>query len=147
MNKKKINKILQLFNGQWLKKRKYHSDIIEKEKMQRKFIQQYFDVFYINREEDIKKLNDNTDVFISGSDQIWNPYYLNPVNMLSIVDDNKKKISFGSSVGIKHIPEEYHQQYIELLNRYDSISVRENQSKKALSELISKEITEVVDPT
>lgn len=146
-NKKKISKIIQLFNGQWLKKRKYHSDIIEKEIMQKKFIQQYFDIFYINNEEDIKKLNDITDIFVSGSDQIWNPYFFNPVNMLSIADDNKKKISFGSSVGIKHIPKEYHQQYIRLLNRYDHISVRENQSKRALNEIISKEITEVVDPT
>ena len=145
--KKLQDKIKQIITLQFFYKRKYINDIRIKNEMQEKFIKDFDKVFKIKSNEDIKELNEITDIFVSGSDQIWNPYVFNEVNMLSIADDDKKKISYASSVGVKHIPQELKEHYKKLLNRYSKISVREKQSKEALIEFLDKNVAEVLDPT
>jgi hypothetical protein len=127
--------------------RKYYEDLKKRTILQNRFVNNYNHIFQITCEEDLRALNNKTDIFIAGSDQIWNPYVLELKNLLAIADDDKYKISYASSVGVKHIPRKYHELYKKYIGRLDAISVRENQSKTTLSEIIDREITEVVDPT
>lgn len=118
----------------------------KRRKLIRKYDQGHNKVFEINTEEDIKRLNQETDIFIAGGDQIWNPYVLEKKHLFTMVQDDKKMISFGTSVGVTEIPEELRKLYKTYLSRFQSISVREVQSVQAL-DFLQQEVTEVIDPT
>ncbi len=89
------------------------------------------------------------DVYITGSDQLWNPRYCNgdPAFMLHFAPYNALKISFAASIGTNKIPEELVPLYKNLLSRYKHISVRENSGVKVINSIIDKNATTVLDPT
>ena len=89
------------------------------------------------------------DVYITGSDQLWNPRHCNgdPAFMLHFAPDNALKISYAASVGTNAIPEELKPQYKALLSRYAHISVRENTGIQVVKEVAEKDATVVLDPT
>lgn len=118
----------------------------KRRKLIRKYDQEHNKVFEINTEEDVKRLNQETDIFIAGGDQIWNPYVLERKHLFTMVQDDKKMISFGTSVGVTGIPKELRKLYKTYLSRFQSISVREVQSAQAL-DFLQQEVTEVIDPT
>lgn len=89
------------------------------------------------------------DVYLSGSDQIWNPdVIIDDYNyLLQFADDKAKKISYASSFGKGDINDSVKETYRELLNRYDSISVREASGQKIVKELTGRDAEVVLDPT
>jgi len=97
--------------------------------------------------ETLKKYNSKYDIFICGSDQIWAPNVFDPVYLLSFVDDNKPKISYAPSIGLDSIPISLHDIYRELLNRFDSLSVREEKGAEILKTLFEINAEIVLDPT
>lgn len=112
----------------------------------RKYDQEHNKVFTIKTKDDVTELNREKDIFIAGGDQIWNPYVLEEKHLFTMVNDGKKMISFGTSVGVTEIPEELRPIYKKYLSRFEAISVRENQSVQAL-DFLHKKVTEVIDPT
>ncbi len=106
----------------------------------------------LNTDSDFKKLENEFDVFVSGSDQIWNPKIINEKGIidtryfLDFVTD-KKKISYASSLGTYKYSEIEAEEVTPLLNSYDSIAVREQDSSIYLSELLHKDVSHVLDPT
>lgn len=74
------------------------------------------------------------DVYISGSDQLWNPRYCNgdPAFMLHFAPDAAHKVSYAASIGVNTIPTDLITKYTELLSRYAHISVRENSAKQVI---------------
>lgn len=93
----------------------------------------------------------NYDVFVAGSDQIWNPRFTlaDSVFMLSFVPDNKKLVSFASSFAQNSIPLCYREKYLTYLSRFSCISVREANAEKIIEEdlKIQKEVKVLLDPT
>jgi hypothetical protein len=90
------------------------------------------------------------DLFICGSDQIWNPGGFADHNNKDFFFANfthKKKISYAPSLGVMTIPKEYKRHFAELISDFSSLSVREKTSIKPLEELTNKKIICVVDPT
>lgn len=89
-----------------------------------------------------------TDIFISGSDQIWNTaHHYSPMMFLDFAK-SKKRISYATSIGTETIPEKYKETIKQHLLKYDHISVREESAQKVLSELTKRtDITTVLDPT
>ena len=89
------------------------------------------------------------DVYITGSDQLWNPRHCNgdPAFLLHFAPNNALKISYAASVGANSIPEDLKSQYKKLLNRYAHISVRENSGVQVVKEVADKKATVVLDPT
>ena len=89
------------------------------------------------------------DVYITGSDQLWNPRYCNgdPAFMLHFAPDDALKISYAASVGTNAIPEDLKPLYKELLSRYAHISVRENSGVDVVKAVSGKDSTVVLDPT
>lgn len=98
---------------------------------------------------DISYLNKKYDVFICGSDQIWNPNFLilpkNKYYFADFVSDNK--ISYAPSIGVNNIPEIYKEEFIKLISTFKKLSAREPEGKDEMQRLISKEVTLVLDPT
>ena len=96
----------------------------------------------------LKKLLRNTDVFITGSDQIWNTYYkYDPFYFLGFTDCNKK-ISYASSIGADNIPQEYYEKVHNHLTQFSHIAVREDTAVKVLKDMLGRDdITKVLDPT
>lgn len=104
---------------------------------------------YVN-EEELEAKAPIADLFISGSDQIWNvraqdfsdAYFLDFVNQ-------SKKISYAASFGpLKINWSKYNSdKYKELLGNYYELSVRENASAKNIEYLTGKKCSVNVDPT
>lgn len=95
------------------------------------------------------ELNKIYDYFISGSDQVWNPYYefvAGKCDFLEFAND-KQKISYAASFGVSDIPIEKKQEYAAYLDKYKEISVREIQGAKIVNELTGRKAQVVLDPT
>ena len=87
------------------------------------------------------------DIFIAGSDQIWNPRLggFKPVYFLKFVPENRRKISYAASFGIGTLNEEELQELSYLIADFDSLSCRENSGTYILKNLKHNAIT-VIDP-
>jgi len=85
------------------------------------------------------------DVYISGSDQIWNTSTddFTDLYFLPFIND-KKKISYAPSFGPKNnIPTKY----INHIKNFDILSVREKASADMLTHLLGRSVKTVLDPT
>lgn len=113
-----------------------------------RFIHKYYK---IKDSYSVKKLEstvNDTDLFITGSDQIWNvKYKFTPFMFLNFAKD-KKRIAYASSIGLSYIPKEYEEQVKELINKFSYIGVREQTAVDVLSKLTGRsDIIQVLDPT
>ena len=89
------------------------------------------------------------DVFITGSDQVWNTkitHGVDPIYTLSFSDDIKK-LSYAASIGRNILPKTELQELSSKLQKFDHISVREETAKKILSSNLDKNIEVVLDPS
>lgn len=90
------------------------------------------------------------DLFITGSDQIWNPYCcgFNPMMFLEFVNGRKKCIAYSSSISRPDFPPEIKERAKEDLQKFEHIAVREQTSVELLKKLLGRnDIQLVVDPT
>lgn len=90
------------------------------------------------------------DVYITGSDQVWNPtqnYCLEPYFLTFVKNNNARKISYASSIGIEYLLPKERKDFKRWLSSYNNISVREKTAQKLLSEFVSQSIDVVADPT
>lgn len=90
------------------------------------------------------------DVYITGSDQVWNSGFENKVDrayFLDFVPKNKKRISYAGSFGKEKLEECESEEIKELINKYDKISVREDSAISILESIGRNDAIHVVDPT
>ena len=102
-----------------------------------------------NSKEALLKNPPDYDVYISGSDQIWNPDVIrDDYNyLLAFAPDDKKKSAYASSFGKGKLPKSKEEIYRRYLKRFDAIGVREESGRKLVEGLIQKECKTVLDPT
>ncbi len=93
----------------------------------------------------INETIDSYDVFITGSDQVWNGY--NPVYYLDFVPDTKQKISYAPSISRKMLSDTEKQIFKKSLASFDGISVREKDAVELLNGLTETPVELVADPT
>ena len=93
------------------------------------------------------------DVFISGSDQIWNPACISSNKkfiseyFLSFANENQKKISYASSCGAYEFNNNEMKELKRYLSSYTSLSVREKTTSNFLSRELNRKVEHVLDPT
>lgn len=88
------------------------------------------------------------DVYLCGSDQIWNPivhnfddvYYLN-------FPTTAKKVSYASSVAYNRFTESETVRICQAISSIDSISVREKSTVEWMQPHMEKRVNHVIDPT
>lgn len=102
--------------------------------------------------EQIEKDPPLYDLYITGSDQVWNVNTLknDPVMYCSFAPQNAEIISFGSSFTNKTLPVKYQEDVKRRLKRYKKIGVREQSSIEILIDLgltSHKEVMATCDPT
>ena len=98
--------------------------------------------------ENIKLINKDFDTFIVGSDMVWN-FTINNNDfafLLDFVNENKKKISFASSLG-EEWSNSIDTTVKQLFKRFNHISIREEQFKTYLEQKLEKKVDIVCDPT
>ena len=90
------------------------------------------------------------DIFICGSDQIWNSSNHSGIDrayFFSFLPENCFTVSYAASFGRSFIEEKYRNEVAELLKPFNLISVRELSGVKMVKELSGKEAQCVLDPT
>lgn len=96
--------------------------------------------------DNISESNSVYDAFLIGSDLVWDFDINNhdTTYMLDFADDKKKKIAYASSAGSVWSQKD---EVTSLLNRFDSIGVREKEISDTLSLWLKKKADFVCDPT
>ena len=87
------------------------------------------------------------DVFISGSDQVWNPNWFFSPYYLSFVPDHIPKISYAASTAVSSLTPEQYERIEPLIKRFQAISVRECNAVSMLQSMTKQKIEWVLDPT
>ena len=87
------------------------------------------------------------DFFAVGSDQVWNPYYVNDPLFFLTFAPKDKRLAFMASFGSDEIPEKVIARYTKWLNDMFYISVREPSAKNIVQCLTGKKADVFFDPT
>lgn len=95
----------------------------------------------------INRANDAYDCFITGSDQVWNPDWINRYLTLEFVTPDKCTASYAASTGKIVLNNAQRKKLKCALEHIQYISIRDKDSIPALQELTDKRITWVQDPT
>lgn len=100
------------------------------------------------------KFENNTidiDLFVLGSDQIWNMDITKGYNPIYFADIPKKDsaiaISYAASIGKSFLTEDEKVIFREKLKNISAISVRESEAKELIANFTEKEIEILIDPT
>lgn len=82
------------------------------------------------------------DIYMTGSDQVWNPryYHRDYSFLLNFTKDKQKRVSYASSFGTKQLIEAYKDDYSKLLKRYDFVSTRERSGVVLYEQLTGKKL-------
>lgn len=91
----------------------------------------------------------NYDVYMVGSDQVWNPGIYSSLKpyFLTFAPKGKKRISYASSFGVSEISAIAKPFYEKALKEFDAISVRERNAVGMVEHLTGKKAQWVLDPT
>lgn len=89
------------------------------------------------------------DIYITGSDQVWNSKYNHGVDgsyYLNFTEKDAKKIAFVTSFGRESLSAEEQEQVTPMLREYSSISVREDSAVQILDKMGLDSVC-LIDPT
>ena len=98
---------------------------------------------------DLYKNPPKADIYITGSDQLWNPtqpYSLEPY-FLTFVNNGGKRYSYATSIGVSVLSEHTKKLFSKWLIGYDMISVRETEAVHIIKSITNKKIIRCCDPT
>ena len=113
----------------------HKNEIMEGHKRFEEFIDNYEKTERYDSSWDIRSNIPDADVYIAGSDQVWNPLRIDDAFFLRFVPKEKIRASYAASMGISYIPEGAKSILREYISSFDYISVREKTAKKMLSEI------------
>lgn len=97
--------------------------------------------------EDVLKNHPQEDIYITGSDQVFNPNakYV-PVYYLNFDKGNSKKVAYAPSFGISQFSDDISAKISNYIDDFDFLSCREPAGAEYLSKLTGKSVPVVVDP-
>jgi Polysaccharide pyruvyl transferase. len=89
------------------------------------------------------------DIYVSGSDQIWNPKYsgLDPVFFSAYASPDAKKIAYASSIGDYQLKKEEVDKIRQYLTSFAYLSTREATTAQILQNITGKQVKHVLDPS
>ena len=102
-----------------------------------------------SRIDDIKENCPAADVYITGSDQIWNHSItggLDDIYFLNFGDSKSKRIAYGASCGTVDIVKKKEKEFIEKIENIDFLSTRENSFNEYIEDIAKRDVRVVVDP-
>lgn len=127
------------------------SPLMQRILLHREHRQQLFNQFrqtYLNCEPFDGSQADDYDLFISGSDQVWNPTITGGEGkFLLTFAPASKRCAYAASFGAPEIPENCEAYFARELDRFRSLSVREKSGTDLVRKLTGKEARVDIDPT
>lgn len=87
------------------------------------------------------------DVFITGSDQVWNTDNYDFVYRLDFVPQNNVKIAYAAGISNEKLTKKQKEIFINSLRDFTAVSVREKKAVSLLQPLTDKTVEWVIDPT
>ena len=85
-----------------------------------------------NRKE-LAGISGQYDILVCGSDQIWNPVWMNPAYFLDFGDPARPRIAYAPSLGVSVTPNRRKQRMIRRkIALFDAVSVREEEGARLL---------------
>ena len=92
-------------------------------------------------------LSDYDYVFI-GSDQVWNPKYVEPNDYIYGKNvDSKKVVCIAPSFGVSYISEDVEKMIKPFLEHIELLNVRESDGAKIIKKITGRDVPVIVDPT
>ena len=90
------------------------------------------------------------DVYVAGSDQIWNPYIFqdkqfDPAFLLDFVKEGRR-IAYAPSLGVPQLPERESAELKRFLEPFSALSVREKRGQVLVKEAADRQAKVVLDP-
>lgn len=128
---------------------------IKRENQIKNFSDKYINTKVLYRKDKCftKELEKEFDVFIVGSDQVWNPMFWEDNDLSSELNNyllgfvkNKPKIAYAASFGINRLPDKWKERIRKKLLNFEYISVREDAGAEIVYDCISKKVPIVSDP-
>lgn len=114
----------------------------------KKFNAENYNHCYVNGRAGYSRLLSETDVFVTGSDQIWNCVHCFDPFMFLDFAGKGKRMAYASSIGVSRIPEQYEEVVRAFLSLFQHIGTREKSAVALLSSLLGRnDIRQVLDPT
>ncbi len=135
------------------KKRDHDVDVKYQVSLRKREAFEYFNSKMIPHSENvyyadtIQECVDNYDVFITGSDQVWNLRSYTPAYFLNFIPSGKKKISYAASVSLDSLSKHEQEIIREHIRDFSAISVREKNALDLIAPLTEKSVHFVLDPT
>lgn len=99
--------------------------------------------------EELRKNIPDADIYLCGSDQIWNSLHKNgkdPAFYLDFVPNNKIKASYAASFATDTIDNKYKSMVKTMISKLDGVSIREKSGVKIVKDLGIENAINVVDP-
>lgn len=87
------------------------------------------------------------DIFITGSDQVWNPIMYENAFRLDFVPKEKTKISYAASISQNALTQDQRDVFKNTLEDYHAVSVREKNTVDLIADVSPVEVEWVLDPT
>lgn len=117
----------------------------------RNFISKYINLSeYYGSYVDLKSNYPKADIYCTGGDQMWNSVWngcLERAYFLDFLDDEQKRFSYSTSIGMLEFPEDQVDAISQMLSKYDFISVRETTAVEVLKKIGIKDAVHLLDPT
>jgi hypothetical protein len=105
----------------------------------------------LNLHQQTNIIPEDYDLYILGSDQIWNGYITKGIDNVYwgrfSIKPGAKKITYAVSLGNYKLQEGQKPYVKQLLAKIDGISVREKETLSKIQSLANKQVYEVLDPT
>lgn len=88
------------------------------------------------------------DIYLVGSDQVWNPNHGDTTFLLDFVkDSNAKRVSYASSIGTNSLPDKYAESFRREISKFAYIGVREESDIATVMKYSGMAAKWVCDPT
>lgn len=108
------------------------------------FVDRYIPMRY---DVDFTRVADEYDYFVTGSDQVWNPYFADLEKLFIKFAPGEKRIAYAASISCPEIPQDKLQAFIDGVNGMKEISVREQSGADLIQQLTGRRVQVVADPT
>lgn len=132
------------------KKINIHIKKKERDELFKKFSERFLNEKFIKySEKKLKEIEHEYAYFVTGSDQVWNPFFFHGMGQAYFLAfaDKKKRIAYAPSFGLASIPTEYKKKYKNWLLNMEKLSVREAAGKRIIKELTGQDAEILLDPT
>lgn len=102
-----------------------------------------------NSPQKLKRHVPRFDVYVTGSDQVWNPRHTKGDTsfLLDFAPSKSRKIAYAASFATKTLDRKTAEKFTPLLKEYHAASVREQNGKELYEKLTGKSVSVALDPS